>query len=478
MSEIDAPRGHFALFGFPVRIHPFFWVISVLFGASGLGESWTPEVLLRIAIWVFVLFVSILWHELGHAFAMRRYGYTPFIVLHGMGGATAWGKGPLRPSPKVRVVVSLAGPVFGFVLGGATFAIALFASGHHWALDQLLEMMVLVNLFWGACNLVPMLPWDGGHALHGALDHVTGGRGLKPTAIVTIVTAVAIAGLLLVFVPGWWWPLFLCGISVVLAVRALREGPRGPAADAAATPSADPVRAIGEARAMLERAGDPVQLTHAILWRADSPAWIDVARNLFEGIAPRSASPSQRAIALELAAWAYLLGGDPRSAQAAVTGMRPTHDPSPILAALVAARTDRPEAALAAAREMDEADARARIEAWSLVALGRFDEALAAIGDAREAGAFVDAALFHSGAFDAAAELGARLFERFAHPEDAYNTACSHARGGRPAEGLAWLARAIDAGYDDLAHLEADDDLAVVRALDGYGALRARLAST
>lgn len=477
MSESDATRGHFALFGFPVRVHPFFWVVSLMFGVSGLGTTWTSEVLVRIGIWVFVLFVSILWHELGHAFAMRRYGYAPFIVLHGMGGATAWGRGPDRPSPKVRVIVSLAGPFFGFLLGGAVLGVALLVGpNRHWALGELLDMLFFVNVLWGACNLVPMLPWDGGHALHGALDHFTGGKGLKPTAIVTIVTAVAIAGAILYFRPNEWWPLFLCGISVVLAVRALR-GPTAPVAVAKGGPPSDPMRAIAEARAMLEQAGDPVQLTHAILWRADAPQWIDVARNLFERVAPRSASPSQRALALELAAWAYLLGGQPRGAQAAVTGMRPTHDPSPILAALVAARTERPEAALAAAREMDEPEARRRIEVWALASLGRFDEALEAVGDDREAGAFVDAAIFADGAFDAAAELGARLFERFGHAEDAYNTACSHARGGRAGEGLAWLGRAIDAGYDDLAHLEGDEDLAAVRALEGYGDLRARLAS-
>ncbi|MCA9606085.1 MAG: hypothetical protein KC619_10850 [Myxococcales bacterium] len=476
MSESDAPRGHFALFGFPVRIHPFFWVIAVMFGASGLGASWTTEALVRIGIWVGVLFVSILWHELGHAFAMRRYGYSPFIVLHGMGGATAWGAGPARPSPKVRVVVSLAGPFFGFLLGGVV-ALAWWLSPpvSHWALLELFQLMVGVNLIWGACNLVPMVPWDGGHALHGALDHFTGGKGLKPTAIITIVTAVAIAGLILLHAPGYWWPLFLCGISVVLAVRMLR-GPRAPAAVMTkAAPSADPLRAIGEARAMLEQAGDPVQLTHAILWKADAPQWLEVARNLSDRIAPRTHSPSQRAIALELAAWAYLLGGEPRSAQTAVTGMRPTHDPSPILAALVAARTGRTEVALAAAREMDELHARRRIEAWSLVSLGRYDEALEAVAEDREAGAFVDATIFAEGAYDAAAELGARLFERFGQADDAYNTACSHARGGRPSEGLAWLERAVDAGYDDVAHLEGDEDLAAVRALPEYGDLRAKL---
>ena len=75
-------------------------------------------------------------------------------------------------------------------------------TGHHWALDELVEWMMWVNLIWGACNLVPMLPWDGGHALHGVLDHLTEGEGLRPTAIVTIVTALAIGGVILWYAPG------------------------------------------------------------------------------------------------------------------------------------------------------------------------------------------------------------------------------------------------------------------------------------
>ncbi|MBX3273372.1 MAG: hypothetical protein KF729_24125 [Sandaracinaceae bacterium] len=482
MSQGDSIRGHFTLFGFPVRVHPLFWVISLLFGASGLGSTWTSEALLAVGLWVLVVFVSILWHELGHAFAMRRFGYAPFILLHGMGGATAWGAGPARPSPKVRVIVSLAGPFFGFALGGVVFAASLLiAEDAHWAVRQFVRAMIWVNVGWGACNLVPMLPWDGGQALHGALDHFTGGKGLRPTAVITIATAAIIAGLVLWLLPGDFWPLLLCALSVAIAVRALRApapAAEGAAVDAPATAAPDdPREALAQARRMLERAGDAKQLTQAILWRGAAAEWGEVGQRLAEAVAPQAGSPTQRALALELAAWCHLLGGDPRAADEAARRMRPTHDPSPILAALIAAANGRAEEALAAARDADdeaEADARRLLEAWALATLGRFEEAVDAASE-RAPAAFVDAALFHAGAFDAAAALGAALFARFGDAEDAYNTACSHARAGRIEEGLDWLARAVDAGYDDLAHLEQDDDLAPVRALEAYGALRARL---
>ena len=49
----------FAIAGIPVRVHPLFWLITILFGFSAD--------LIQLLIWVFVVFVSILVHELGHA---------------------------------------------------------------------------------------------------------------------------------------------------------------------------------------------------------------------------------------------------------------------------------------------------------------------------------------------------------------------------------------------------------------------------
>jgi len=51
----------------------------------------------------------------------------------------------------------------------------------------------------------------------------------------------------------------------------------------------------------------------------------------------------------------------------------------------------------------------------------------------------------------------------------------SLAKLGRRAEALGWLARAIDAGYSDAAHLDADVDLAAVREGEEWLAVRKRL---
>src|SRR5574339_379984 len=105
----------FTLAGIPVSVHPLFWLITLLLGSTGD--------LLLIPIWIVVIFVSILVHELGHALAFRRYGQRSRIVLHFAGGLTIpepvyWGSGYANVglSPNQQIFISLAGPGAGFLL--------------------------------------------------------------------------------------------------------------------------------------------------------------------------------------------------------------------------------------------------------------------------------------------------------------------------------------------------------------------------
>ena len=56
---------HFPLFGFPVRVHPFFWAVALLMGFRS-----SPR-LIDLLLWVAAVFLAILVHELGHAIVMR-----------------------------------------------------------------------------------------------------------------------------------------------------------------------------------------------------------------------------------------------------------------------------------------------------------------------------------------------------------------------------------------------------------------------
>ena len=78
---------NFSLFGIPVRVHPLFWLVTLLLGYE--LAAMPP----RCLTWIIAVFSAILVHEMGHALAMRAYGFQPWITLYGMGGLTAYDQG-------------------------------------------------------------------------------------------------------------------------------------------------------------------------------------------------------------------------------------------------------------------------------------------------------------------------------------------------------------------------------------------------
>jgi stage IV sporulation protein FB len=205
----------FSIAGIPVRVHPLFWLIALLFGSSGD--------LLLIPIWILVILVSILVHELGHALAFRRYGQRSHIVLHFAGGLTIpepvyWGSrfANVALTPNQQIFISLAGPGAGFILaalviiivevmGGSVSTIRLFGliplplnalmpfGGR--ILNVMISMLLWVNVFWGLINLVPVYPLDGGNVTRYALLQADPLDGIRKSLWIS-----AIAGALVAFV--------------------------------------------------------------------------------------------------------------------------------------------------------------------------------------------------------------------------------------------------------------------------------------
>src|SRR5438445_1491911 len=110
----------FSLFRIPVRVHPLFWLVALL-----LGMNIRPP--LYVVIWVAVVFVSILVHEMGHALAIRQFGWWPSILLYTFGGLAMYQ--PTYRDARKQMMILLAGPMAGFLLAGAIVAI-LKGTGH------------------------------------------------------------------------------------------------------------------------------------------------------------------------------------------------------------------------------------------------------------------------------------------------------------------------------------------------------------
>jgi len=181
----------FRLFGFPVHIQWMFWLLCLFLGMNFLQED-GPKGLGRFLIMTAVVLGSIIWHELGHAWARKRSG-APYseITLHGMGGLCS---GPGRFTRGESIFIAAAGPVASILLGGLTWLL-VFTPGiqEEWT-AFFVGQMLWVNVGWAIMNLLPILPLDGGHILNGLLA----GKSSHLVPKIGFVTAlvVAIAGLL------------------------------------------------------------------------------------------------------------------------------------------------------------------------------------------------------------------------------------------------------------------------------------------
>lgn len=170
-------RGSLALgsvSGIKLYIH---WTFLILVGwvaisswRSGAGAFGT---LFMLAL-LLAVFVCVMLHELGHAFAAKRYGiHTTDITLLPIGGLARLERIP--EEPKQELVVAIAGPAVNVVIGGLLLA-GLYFSGV--GVDLTGEIspqrgfvlyLAYVNIFLVVFNLIPAFPMDGGRVLRAFL---------------------------------------------------------------------------------------------------------------------------------------------------------------------------------------------------------------------------------------------------------------------------------------------------------------------
>ena len=234
---------NFTLFGIPVRVHPLFWVMALLFG--GIAGD-----VVGMLSWVFAVFVSILVHELGHALLFRRFGVGSSVALHLAGGHTEpqpvpwggrWAYVPL--SPLQEALVSFAGPAAGFLLAGVVVG-GIFAAGGSMAFaalsgvipfpiavlpfgGTLLQILVMdllwVNFLWGAVNLMPVFPLDGGNIARRLLIKADPWDGARRSLWISIIAGALLAvGGFILFRSVYMTLLF--GYLAYLSYQSLHEG--------------------------------------------------------------------------------------------------------------------------------------------------------------------------------------------------------------------------------------------------------------
>lgn len=194
-------------FGFPVQIHASALVLLLLLVLGGDGRSSG----IVSGVWLTaVVLLSVLVHELGHAFVARRFGLGPVsIVLHGFGGLARFSR---RPTHSQGVIVGLAGPVAGLLLGFLALAVLRLLDWRSVVALEILDRLVAVNVFWSLFNLLPMFPLDGGQVLwHLLADRVSPTDARRWVRRTSMTIALA-GGLLALFLKAY----FLALISLFI----------------------------------------------------------------------------------------------------------------------------------------------------------------------------------------------------------------------------------------------------------------------
>lgn len=196
--EIGANWSWLFLFGYLI------WVLATVVFPDyypGLGSS----TYLVMAITAGVLFfVSLLLHELGHAFRAQKEGMEiEGITLWFFGGVAKF-KG-MFPSAGAEFRIAIAGPLVTAVLillyGGA--ALALGTLNAPTSVRGVFAYLWLINMILLVFNMIPALPLDGGRVLRSALWHRSGnftGATIQAARIARVFATAMIAIGLLAFV--------------------------------------------------------------------------------------------------------------------------------------------------------------------------------------------------------------------------------------------------------------------------------------
>ncbi len=246
---------HFRLFGFPVRIHPLFWVASVLLGIPLTSQRLNDLATVWTATFVLVALVSILIHELGHAFAIRFFRCNSRIVLYHLGGLAITEPKETAPfameeevglRPRDKILISLAGPAAGFVLAGLVIGVLLACriefrfqwtaiGGPWWNLGNLraqneklwilAEQLLFVNFIWGLVNLLPVYPLDGGQVARELLSLKNPRAGLEKSLILSIVVGamVAVAAMTMLGFPYGLMPALMFAVLAFASYHILQQ---------------------------------------------------------------------------------------------------------------------------------------------------------------------------------------------------------------------------------------------------------------
>ncbi|AFE07220.1 M50 family peptidase [Corallococcus coralloides DSM 2259] len=466
----------FRLGSVPVHVHTSHLLFSAVFAYQSLplpgrhsGAGWLGDqladasspghmgaVVSYVLAWMFIVFVSVLVHELGHAVAFRFFGYQPSVDLVFMGGVTRPNTDSPLPWHK-DVVSSFAGPLAGLTLGVLCWVVLMQVRGRSEVADFFLSNFFFANMVWAVLNLLPVPPLDGGHISTALATRMFGRRGF----IVSHVLALGLCvGLVLLSIKSG--ALFMGVLFAMFGFQAFRV-------------LSDVMRARNEAK---EEEGPTAQALREAqqALREDrlDDAWRQGNRVLeTEGLSPNLTSRTHY-----LLGWVALKQGHGRPALDHFSQVQGQPVEMHAVAAAFSLVGDDARAVGYWKQAWGESQDRTVMHeyAGALIRLGQVNEALRLPGvDPASAFRCAERALFIRGAYSEAAAVSEAALQHVPDPGIAYDAACAFARAGNVADAVRLLQRAEGLGFKDAAYAASDEDLAHLHGHPAFEEWLARL---
>jgi Zn-dependent protease len=431
--------------GIPTKIDPSFWLLS-FFIASGRGFN-LPFML----EWLVVVFISVLFHELGHALIGRRFGLSPQITLYSMGGLTSWSAAK-EISPAKHLAISLAGPAAGFLLGGICFVAGpvLLSALPSKLSTAAYNDLIWVNIGWGVFNLLPILPLDGGHVLLTLEGWLTRRRDQIISHAISLLACVALMYLaftlrsLWVAVLGVWFA-YSNATFLLNRLKTSRDN---------------------KLESKLEAAREAVNAGR-----------LDAALDISSELQKKALTDRVRSEASRLLIFIFIKQKRYKEAEEELTRFNGLFGPEYFLQGVLSYEKGEMLRAIPDLKKAFEQSSDYQIGlmlSQALMAEKRYAEVLDLCQLSVMSPSLLPLSLnlqidaFQNGQFELSGKAGALAYEQKPDPNVAYNAARAFARASDSAQALVWLERAIASGFSDQNLLATDPDLQSIRSQPGF----------
>lgn len=452
----------FRIRSIPVEVHATHLVISGLIAWSFVRyegkTAWpkqiladvanplhTPTLIFVLLSWMLLVSLSVLIHELGHAFAARSFGARPSIQLVGLGGLTR-ADGVEQLEWWQDLLFTLAGPAAGLALGVLSGGLVLLGgSSLPDPVRYFATGIAIANISWTVLNLLPISTLDGGRITAVVLTRVFG----RPGFLLAQLIALGLAALVLLWAIAGRQP-FLAVLVALMVMRTMANIGAYQRGELPVGFAAHPLTQVIERAEALYRErklAEAELIASGVVEAADTPALL-------------------RSRAHVLLGWIALKEGSGRRALDHFSQVQGLQVPPHALAAGFSLIGDEHRAiplwAQAAQAQADEVVLHEY--AGALLRGGREAEARLLPG-VKMARGFAAAERVHyvRKEYEQAALASEAAFKEEPLPSYAYTAACAWALANKPAEALRMLTLASQGGYRDAAEAKSDPDLKSLR---------------